>query len=75
MSLRQKSTKHLAILCAFAKDHEEIKKNLTYGVSLIKSNHWEAYRAIRAKDRQKARKAMLTVLKQTEKDLLKRETK
>jgi len=33
------------------------------------------YRAIRAKDGQKARKAMLTVLKQTEKDLLKRETK
>src|SRR6266508_6312027 len=39
------------------------------------ANHREVYRAIRAKDRQKASKAMLAVLKQTEKDLLKREKK
>ncbi|MCI0623728.1 MAG: FadR family transcriptional regulator, partial [Acidobacteria bacterium] len=38
-------------------------------------NHREVFLAIKTKDRQRARKAMLAVLKQTEKDLLKREKK
>jgi GntR family transcriptional regulator, transcriptional repressor for pyruvate dehydrogenase complex len=38
-------------------------------------NHKQVYLAIKAKDRQRARKAMLAVLKQTEQDLLKRENK
>jgi len=36
-------------------------------------NHKQVYLAIKAKGRQRARKAMLAVLKQTERDLLKRE--
>jgi len=35
--------------------------------------HREVFKAIKAKDRARARRAMMTVLKQTEKDLLKRE--
>jgi GntR family transcriptional repressor for pyruvate dehydrogenase complex len=38
-------------------------------------NHKQVYLAIKAKDRQRARKAMLAVLKQTEQDLLERENK
>jgi GntR family transcriptional regulator, transcriptional repressor for pyruvate dehydrogenase complex len=38
-------------------------------------NHREVFLAVKAKDRRKARKAMLAVLKQTERDLLERERK
>jgi GntR family transcriptional regulator, transcriptional repressor for pyruvate dehydrogenase complex len=38
-------------------------------------NHKQVYLAIKTKDQQRARKAMLAVLKQTEKDLLKHEKK
>jgi GntR family transcriptional repressor for pyruvate dehydrogenase complex len=37
------------------------------------SNHREVFLAIKARDRQRARRAMLAVLKETEKDLLKQE--
>jgi GntR family transcriptional regulator, transcriptional repressor for pyruvate dehydrogenase complex len=42
---------------------------------LENDNHQQVYLAIKAKGRQGARKAMLAVLKQTERDLLKREKK